>query len=80
MEPHWTETPSGKKLSSLLGQTMTREQFDKLSLAHRNSITSGIRGIAKTKTPEEITPAVVKGAIQMEEQMHGVAVHWPGVF
>ena len=80
MEPHWTETASGKKSLSLLGQTMTREQFDKLSLAHRNSITSGIRGIAKTKTPEEITPAVVKGAIQMEEQMHGVAVHWPGVF
>jgi hypothetical protein len=59
---------------------MTGETFDSYSLAHRNSITSGIRGIAKTKTPEEITPAVVKGAIQMEEQMHGVAVHWPGVF
>ena len=80
MEPHWTETASGKKLSSLLGQTMTREQFDKLSLAHRNSITSGIRGIAKTKTPEEITPKVVEGMLKMEEQMHGVAVHWPGVF
>ena len=80
MEPHWTETASGKKSLSLLGQTMTREQFDKLSLAHRNSITSGIRGIAKTKTPEEITPEVVRGTIQMEEQMHGVAVHWPRVF
>ena len=27
MEPHWTETPSGKKSLSLLGQMMTREQF-----------------------------------------------------
>tara|TARA_E500000178_G_scaffold42626_1_gene38171 strand:- start:301 stop:543 length:243 start_codon:yes stop_codon:yes gene_type:complete len=80
MEQHWTETPSGQKLSSLLQSQLTQENFDKYSLAHRNSLASAMVGLAKTKTPEEITPAVVKGAIQMEEQMHGVAVHWPGVF
>ena len=80
MEPHWTETPSGKKLSSLLTEQMTGETFDSYSLAHQNSLASALVGIAKTKTPEEITPAVVKGTIQMEEQMHGVALHWPGVF
>ena len=80
MEPHWMETPSGKKLSSLLTEQMTGETFDSYSLAHQNSLASAMVGLAKTKTPEEITPPVVKGTIQMEEQMHGVAVHWPGVF
>jgi len=80
MEPHWTETPSGKKLSSLLKTQLAPETFEGYSIAHRNSLSSALIGIAKTKTPEEITPAVVKGAIQMEEQMHGVALHWPGVF
>ena len=80
MEPHWTETPSGKKLSSLLTEQMTGETFDSYSLAHQNSLASALVGIAKTKTPEEITLEVVRGTIQMEEQMHGVAVHWLGVF
>ena len=80
MEPHWTETPSGKKLSSLLQSQLTQETFKSYSLAHQNSLASVMVGLAKTKTPEEITPEVVRGTIQMEEQMHGVAVHWPGVF
>ena len=80
MDQDWTETPSGKKLSSILREQMTTETFDSYSLAHQNSLSSALAGIAMTKTPEEITPEVVKGAIQMEEQMHGVAVHWPGVF
>ena len=80
MDQDWTETPSGKKLSGILREQMTTETFDSYSLAHRNSLSSALAGIAMTKTPEEITPEVVKGAIQMEEQMHGVAVHWPGVF
>ena len=80
MEPHWTETASGKKSLSLLTEQMTGETFNSYSLAHRNSLASAMVGLAKTKTPEEITPEVVRGTIQMEEQMHGVAVHWPGVF
>ena len=80
MEPHWMETPSGKKLTGLLGEQMTGETFDSYSLAHQNSLSSALAGIAMTKTPEEITPELIRGTIQMEEQMHGVAVHWPGVF
>ena len=80
MEPHWMETPSGKKLTGLLGEQMTGETFDSYSLAHQNSLSNALAGIAMTKTPEEITPKVVEGMLKMEEQMHGVAVHWPGVF
>ena len=80
MDQDWTETPSGKKLSSILREQMTTETFDSYSLAHQNSLSSALAGIAMTKTPEEITPGLIRGTIQMEEQMHGVAVHWPGVF
>ena len=75
MDQDWTETPSGKKLSSILREQMTTETFDSYSLAHQNSLSSALIGLAKTKTQEDIAPEVVKGTIQMEEQMHGLAVY-----
>ena len=52
MEQNWSETYSGKKLSSLLMKRVTGETIDTYSHANYKALSSVQIGLSKKKTPE----------------------------